>query len=85
MPASWTAPAWEVFVKFGLPGENWTQFLPDLESIKTQGKRLNARAAQRAMAKVVKRAEVEGRTSEMMSGKKASNKHCTMPTQKMHA
>ena len=59
--------------------------MPDLESIKTQGKRPNARAAQRAMAKGVKSAKVEGRTSKMMSGKKVSNKHCTTPTHKMHA
>ena len=53
-----------------LPGENWTQFLPDLEAPTIpQGKRHNSRAAQRAMAKAARKAEVDGRISDMMAGK----------------
>jgi len=68
MPNRWTTPAWEVFLEYGLPGENWHQLLPDLESV-GGGKRANSRVAQRQFNKAVKRSEVEGRTHEMMAGK----------------
>ena len=70
MPAKWTTPAWECFVDFGLPGENWPQFLPDLEAPSTGGKRPNSREAQRKFKKAAMKAEVDGRTAQLLASSK---------------
>ena len=72
MPHKWTTPAWECFVDYGLPRENWQHFLPDLETPKPMGKRPNSRAVQRKMIKAAKQAEVAGRTQELGLGKHVS-------------
>ena len=69
MPPKWTTPAWECFLDFGLPGENWPQFLPDLEAPPTGGKRPNSRDAQRKFKKAAIKAEVAARTAELMVSK----------------